>query len=438
MAKSAFLAVAIIGVGFFAFPSITFGLEAEGVLVLYNQADPDGIAIADHYQSVHPGVTLLGLDMTGVSNSEQIGVDEYLNVIRPQVLSALDNSIDCIVTTKGLPVRIYNPGSGNWNTYSSLESELARIDMFDSAAWMGNQKWNQAPPAGNPYAINPYYRAAGEFDYDNMLANPVRLTSRLDGFTAQDVIASIDRSRWIVIDRRPLDIVVDDDDSVTYDNMEALAGILTADGAYHSYDRSSAFVGQSINPVIGYVSHGRNASAPPNYIIDQVGGLQFIVAPGAVFHTWESFNAYSFLEGGNRYGQGLIAEWIHRGGVAGVGNVEEPLAVSFNVTNEARMFEMLLAGRCWAEAAWNATAQVSYVNTVVGDPLMRWHRKADLLDGDVNLDGVVNTADLAEVLMHWGAQILPGEHVPADLNGDDLVNIIDLNSLLANWGKTAE
>ncbi|KKK50147.1 hypothetical protein LCGC14_3127920, partial [marine sediment metagenome] len=56
----------------------------------------------------------------------------------------------------------------------------------------------------------------------------------------------------------------------------------------------------------------------------------------------------------------------------------------------------------------------------------------------VNLDGVVNTADLAELLMHWGDQVQPGEHLPADLNGDDLVNIIDLNSLLANWGKTAE
>jgi hypothetical protein len=38
------------------------------------------------------------------------------------------------------------------------------------------------------------------------------------------------------------------------------------------------------------------------------------------------------------------------------------------------MFKMLLSGYTWAEAAWSSMQQLSYVNTVVGDPLMTWKR----------------------------------------------------------------
>src|SRR6266576_6170877 len=80
-------------------------LDAKGVLVLYNSASPDGKEIADYYATVHPGVRLLGL--SNVPTSEEVTVGTYLQIIRPQVRAALDDSVDVIVTTKGLPLRIY-------------------------------------------------------------------------------------------------------------------------------------------------------------------------------------------------------------------------------------------------------------------------------------------------------------------------------------------
>lgn len=54
---------------------------------------------------------------------------------------------------------------------------------------------------------------------------------------------------------------------------------------------------------------------------------------------------------------------------------------------------------------------------------------------DLNGDGIVNGADLANLLANWHA--FPNPPVfgnPADLNGDGFVNGADLATLLANWG----
>ncbi|MCY2928494.1 MAG: hypothetical protein NTV86_03195, partial [Planctomycetota bacterium] len=94
----------------------------------------------------------------------------------------------------------------------------------------------------------------------------------------------------------------------------------------------------------------------------------------AFFQSYESFNAYSFIQGNNRVGaagaQALVAEWIAKGGSAALGAVEEPKAGT--TAEEDQVVRMMLDGYTWAEAAWSATWQLSYVNTVVGDPLMQW------------------------------------------------------------------
>jgi hypothetical protein len=52
--------------------------------------------------------------------------------------------------------------------------------------------------------------------------------------------------------------------------------------------------------------------------------------------------------------------------------------------------------------------------------------------GDVNLDGLVNGADISAILSYWG----PNPTLPAaDITGDGVVNGSDLAAVLTNWGS---
>jgi hypothetical protein len=235
----------------------------------------------------------------------------------------------------------------------------------------------------------------------------------------------------------PFHFVVDDRPNTLADALPDLAQqVLASRGLPVTFDETAAFTNTAPGPVLGYVSHGRNQSSTPlNYILD---GLDVELADGAVFHTWESFNAYTFDE--NRpvpAGQGSIAQWLRLGGTVGVGHVEEPLAGSSNVTGGDIMFEMLLEGYTWAEAAWAATRQLSFVNTVIGDPLMTFR---PVVPGDADMNGVVGAADLVTLLSaNWNASGPAGGAMwgMGDFDGDGFVGPADLALLTANYGNTA-
>lgn len=407
-----------------AFSPPLSAIEPQNVLLLYNADSPDGLDIASHYQQIHPGVQVL--ELLGVSTDEEITATHYLDVIRPQVLSALTPSIDVIVTTKGMPLRIEVPYGNpdpnsifSWERYSSLESELTRVDTISTSVEMGDQMWWW--PGEPHHSANPYYDAGTAFDNQTY---GMRLTSRLDGFTTADVIASIDRAQVAFVGTGIYSEFVLDDDpnapAADVDHMpELVANVLNPRGLLNTYDETDLFVADAYHSVLGYVSHGRNGSAPPDYLADPLNGIQFDLANGAVFHSWESFNAYSFVEGGNRGGQGLVAEWIARGGTAGAGHVQEPLASPATITNEDLMFEMLLDGFTWAEAAWNATVQLSFVNTFVGDPLMQFR---PLVPGDGNLNGIVDADDYTIWANYFGTGT---KFTEGDYNGDYTVDLAD-------------
>lgn len=434
--------------------STAWSLDAAGVLVLYNVNSSEGTEIANYYAQVHPGVRLLGL--SGVGTGESISASDYLSTIRPQVQAALTSSTDVIVTTKGLPVRIqvtepaptsvwpnlptYVDPYGqtrsilSWKPYSSLESELTAVDTIASWQMMGDQSFTIA----NQFTANPYYLSNASFSH---AAYGSRLTARLDGFSTGDVIAAIDRAQNAFIGPAnasdgPMHFIVDSDPAKNYGPTTAnlVNNVLNPAGMPVTYDHTGGFVSTTDGPLMGYVSFGKNqSSTPANYIIN---GLNIDVADGAVFHTWESYNAYSFEPAGNVSGQGLVAEWLARGGTAGTGNVQEPGGSSSSVTNEDKMFQMLLGGKTWAEAVWSATRQLSYVNTLVGDPLMTW--KA-LLAGDVNMDGVVDFMDLAAIGSNWGSNPASGGYgwTDGDLNSDGRVDFSDLAIMGSTWGQAS-
>jgi hypothetical protein len=187
--------------------------------------------------------------------------------------------------------------------------------------------------------------------------------------------------------------------------------------------------------VIGYVSHGihdGSGGLDGGYTRDQ---LQFQLANGAIFHSHESYNALTF-DATISMSQGQAREWLDRGGTAALGHVLEPYNGPDNVTNEDLLFQMMLpspaapagsSGLTFVEAAWNATRQLSYVNTVVGDPLMMFQLA---LPGDVTLDGIVDDKDVAVLNANW---LRPGLFPQGDVNGDGTVNGTDLGIVRGSW-----
>ncbi len=438
-------------------------IAPSNVLVLYNADQGDsgpGYQIADFYSQARPGVNLLGLSgidtiLTG-STLETVSADDYLNVIRPQILSAiaeLPDSIDVIVTTKGLPLKIDAGAKATgstamlWRPYSSLESELTRIDTIASRDGMGNQFIYTGFPDLDPtLASNPYYNANRPFTRvgSDPLNGDIRLAARLDGFDVETVKQSIDRAQRVIVLPQSSYIVADDDPSAFTDQLINNVpggpgpGLLTAvqsAGYCMAYENTDEAILTAAGPVIGYVSHG-TADGPggleSGYLRNQ---LNFELADGAVFLTQESWNAKSF-DPSIQQSQGLVAEWLEIGGTAGVGHVHEPYNGADNVTNEDLLFSGLLpradalpgeAGLTFVEAAWNATRQLSYVNTVVGDPLMKWHK---WIPGDTNLDGKVEFKDFYTLQGSWGGD---GSYQDGDTNNDGHVDELDFEILRANW-----
>ncbi len=111
---AALIAVALIAPLAFSAPALA--IEANNVLVIYNADDgnqSDGYQIAQHYQQARPGVHLAPLtginDILGGTYGEDVSGDDYLSVIRHHVVAAINHvpdTIDVIVTTKRLPLRI--------------------------------------------------------------------------------------------------------------------------------------------------------------------------------------------------------------------------------------------------------------------------------------------------------------------------------------------
>jgi hypothetical protein len=106
------------------------------------------------------------------------------------------------------------------------------------------------------------------------------------------------------------------------------------------------------------------------------------------------------------------------------------------VSNEDLLFAGLLPaansapgtpGLTFVESAWNATRQLSYVNTVVGDPLMRWQT---WVPGDTDLDGKVNLKDFYTLQGNW---MQSGDFSDGDFNDDGNIDLGDFVILQENW-----
>ena len=328
---------------------------------------------------------------------------------------------------------------------SSLESELTRIDTIANRETMGDQFIYTGFPDLDPrLPSNPYYNSSAPFAQtgSDPINGDIRLAAQLDGFSVKSVRGSIDRAQRVFVVPGTSIIIADDDPTTGTDQMidnvpggpgPGLINAVRQAGYRTVYNNTDEAVTNGEN-VLGYVSHGIHDGSrglENGYLASQ---LDLDLQRGGVFLTHESWNAASFNPEYER-SQGLIADWLEIGGTAGLGHVHEPQNGSDNVTNEDIFFANMLpsansppgtAGLSFVEAAWSATRQLSYVNTVVGDPLMTWRT---WLPGDTNLDGEVEDKDFYALQGNW---LKSGTYAEGDFNGDGAIDSDDFAILSSN------
>ena len=91
----------------------------------------------------------------------------------------------------------------------------------------------------------------------------MRLTSRLDGYTASDVIGAIDRAQKVFVRTTAQYVVMDNDPNAPAappPRMPSLKDKLALLGQAYVYDNTTAAVTAAPGPVLGYISHGVNST----------------------------------------------------------------------------------------------------------------------------------------------------------------------------------
>jgi len=352
--------------------------DGRNVLLVANEAAPESVDIAMRYASVRgvPEDQLLRVSTTFSAEISRIAFEREIQapITRWLTRHAAQDRILFIVLTRGMPLRIAGT-RGRAGTVASVDSELTVLYRHLTGV-------SQRPlgPTPNPYFAGDTTRdVATAFD---RAAYDTYLVTRLDGFTAADALALIDRGATPVKDGR---ILLDQPgksvDDVRISWFGAAVKRLSEQGfaarVLHE-DTSRPLMGES--GVLGYYSWGSN---DPSLAVRHPN-LAFV--PGALAATFLSTDARTLAEppvawkpgsARNVYAgssQSLAGDLV-RSGVTGVaGQVSEPYldgAVRPDI-----LFPAYLAGLNLAEAFYRAMPYLSWQTVVFGDPLAAPFRTA--------------------------------------------------------------
>ncbi len=298
-------------------------------------------------------------------------VESYLT------LNGLVNSINYLVTTKGVPLKVKR---FDLMRSSSVESELSLIlGRYSSSIGCSGR------------FTSPYYRQRTNF---TRVQYGIYLVTRLDGYTVEDVKGLIDRSA--VIDTHlpetgkfVLDMDPGWNSAAPYLNtrMKTAADTLIQRGLNVSVDTSNTYVVGQAN-VNGYAGWGSNDKHTSYH-----GLLNFQWNPGAIAETYVSTSARTFTSPAV-YGQSLIADIIAEGVTAAKGYVYEPYASA--MADVSILFDLYSDGYTVAESFAGASPFLSWMDVVIGDPKFR-------------LVGTRLPADAIDSTVHNGNNSLPVE-----------------------------
>ncbi|MCB9848620.1 MAG: hypothetical protein H6814_09425 [Phycisphaeraceae bacterium] len=463
------------------------GLTEDRTLLLWNSNKVESQAVRDLYLAHHPGVHELDLALT--YNVVDISRSLYLSTIRQPVLDYLNSAtlpdgtpmaqhIICIVTTRGLPARVFGQNEMSTfpiSSYVSVESELTLLQQDLEQPSSGITEFRHWGMVDNPYhrrinePISSFDRSqiqtqrgftlsgAGAHVITGLTPGDFYLVCRVDsapGATTtalEEIAALLDRSDapsflpaqvQALLDEYACADQLDDDRygqaiGTSHDDFERVVDNMIDLGVVATHDQTADFIEQGeladpALPLLVFGTYGENHDAggcgddPPG--VATYLSLYPDIHPAAVMLAYESFSGNSILNGMPRQGQGQALEFFPAGGTFTFGNVAEPY--SFSLPDlEIITDNLYLNGLTWAEAFYSALPALSWQQTMLGDPLARV-RIETVVVADLNNDGVVDTADLGQMLGAFGTSSRI-----ADINGDCEVDTADLGILLSNFGN---
>lgn len=296
---------------------------------------------------------------------ESIGRAAYESDIEDRVAKCLKqaHNILYVATTKGVPLRIRGT-QGRAATASAVDSELALLGRDERHPIDG---WIE----------NPYFRQRyADFSPEKHQFYPV---TRLTGYNFEDVEAMLRRSLLaknegvVVLDVAPIQPASGND------WLKRAARALPLDRV--ELDRNNAVVYDREN-VIAYAGWGQN---DVQRRVDRRRWLGFTWLPGALAIEYVSTSARTFAEPPEDWTigtwkddpstffsgspQSMTGDLIREGASAAVGHVYEPYLAA--IPRPFYVLPAYLEGKPLAEAVYVGMPYLSWMNVVVGDPLMR-------------------------------------------------------------------
>ena len=352
---------------------------SNATLVVYNPNFSESKSLAEYY-AARRGLPKDRLIALPCSNEEEIDRHEYYHAIAGPLRKhfqeaqlwtveqtdeqrVIANQIRYIILIRGIPLKIrfqaYYPGDnpGRWKLFGAtnakaVDSELATLGYF---------RHQISGPMENPYFRS--FRPITDPDSDPRLM----LVARLDGPGAGDVRRMIDDSLtaeraglwgWTYLDARGVE---DPNYKIGDEWLFHIADESFRIGRPAILDRREALFpfGYPMTDAILYFG----------WYSEQTAGVfnnpDFHFRPGAIAVHIHSFSAATIRQSDKFW----VGPLIRHGAAATLGNVYEPF---LQLTPNLDLFyDRLVNGLTFGESAYASLRAVSWMTTIVGDPLYR-------------------------------------------------------------------
>jgi len=350
-------------------PTTSFAQTPANVLLVVNQSSEISRHIGDYY-SRRRGIPAANLCRIRVTESEEIGWDVYEKQVEQPIAACLKQGsmqerILYIVTTLGVPLRVYGEGDGPTTETSAVDSELTLL-----YAKMHGSKFARAGPVGNPF----FQRRDQSFVHPTF---PMYLVTRLAGYDFADVKGMIDRALEAHNRGKFVIDLSANDDNVGNKWLRTAATLLPGDRVV--LDESEKVL-YNVKDVIGYAAWGSNDKNRHERHL----GFEWL--PGAIATEFVSTNARTFKKPPDDWNistwdksdqprwfagapQTLTADYIRDGATGCSGHVAEPYLA--NTPRPDYLLPAYFGGRNLAESYYLSIPALSWQNIVVGDPLCK-------------------------------------------------------------------